>query len=203
MLETAIVQAVIVDPRPLFCDAVRACLAKGGYVVVGQAQTLQDVLRQADSLRPNLAIVGPDLAEQDLSICRELSKRLPTLKIILLTAHASDLLFLADAAYVGVAACLGPEVTESEILAVIAQVMGGQELFSREILEQAFQPTELTLREREVLKLLAEEKSDREIADALGLKPSTVRNHTQHIMEKLNVHHRNEAVWRARHRGIV
>ncbi len=203
MLETAIVQAVIVDPRPLFCDAVRACLAKGGHIVVGQAQTLQDVLRQADSLRPNLAIIGPDLAEQDLSICRELSERLPTLKIILFTEHASDPLFLMDAAYVGVSGCVPPEITESEILAVIAQVMGGQQLFSREILADAFRPLELTARERDVLRFMAEGKTDREIAAALKLSYSTIRNHVQRILEKLSVHSRQQAVWRARHRGLV
>jgi DNA-binding NarL/FixJ family response regulator len=51
--------------------------------------------------------------------------------------------------------------------------------------------------------LMAEGKTDRAIAVALDLKFSTVRNHAQHILDKLDVHSRREAVWRARHRGLV
>ncbi len=171
--------------------------------VVGEAGNGKEAMRQADSLHPDLMIVGPHLAEQGLVVCREIAKRLPTLKTIVFTAHADEPLFQADAAYAGVAACVLPEVTESEILAVVAQVMRGQQSFSRETLSLAFQPIELTPREREVLKLMAEGKTDREIANVLGLSVSTVRNHSKHILEKLNVHHRQEAVWRARHRGIV
>jgi DNA-binding NarL/FixJ family response regulator len=50
---------------------------------------------------------------------------------------------------------------------------------------------------------MAEGKTDREIADTLTVRFATVRNHTQHILEKLNVHTREEAVWRARARGLV
>ena len=79
--------------------------------------------------------------------------------------------------------------------------MTGHQLFSRGILSLAFQQIELTARERTVLKLLAESKTDREIAAALGLSVATVRNHSQHILEKLGVHNRHEAVRRARRLG--
>lgn len=68
---------------------------------------------------------------------------------------------------------------------------------------QSFQPIVLTPREREVLKLLAEGKTDREIAAALALSAAAVRNHSQHILEKLDVHNRHEAVRRARRLGWV
>jgi DNA-binding NarL/FixJ family response regulator len=79
--------------------------------------------------------------------------------------------------------------------------MAGHPLFSREILSLAFWPTELTAREREVLKLLAEGKTDREIAAALVLSLPTVRKHSQKVLEKLDVHERREAVRRARRLG--
>ncbi len=197
------VRAILVDPRPLFCEAIRACLEKGGHAVACQAPTLDDALHQLDSVAANLVLVGSHMAEQSLSACRELSTRTPAIKVILITGHAGDPLFLADAVYVGVAACLVPETTADELLTAIAKVMAGQQLFSRDILELAFQPIALTPRELDVLKLMAEESTDREIAQALGIRLATVRNHTQRIMEKLNVHHRNEAIWRARHRGLV
>ncbi len=195
------VRAIVVDPRPLFCVAMRACLAKGGHDVVGQTQ--EDVLQKLDSSGANLVLVGPHMAEQSLSVCHELSKHAPTVKVILFTGHASDALFLADAVYAGVAACLAPETTSDELLEAIAQVMAGQQLFSREMLEVAFQSIVLTPRELDVLKLMMQEKNDREIGEALSISAATVRNHIQRILEKLNVHSRNEAIWRARHRGIV
>jgi DNA-binding NarL/FixJ family response regulator len=81
--------------------------------------------------------------------------------------------------------------------------MAGHPLFSREVLSLAFRPSELTAREREVLSLLAEGKTDREIADTLVLSLNTVRKHSHQILEKLDVHTRHEAVRRARRLGWV
>jgi DNA-binding NarL/FixJ family response regulator len=92
-------------------------------MVVGQARNSQEALQQTDSPCPDLIIVGPHLAESGLSVCREISRRLPTLKILLFTAHTDNPLFLADAANAGIAACLPPETTEEECLAMIAKVM--------------------------------------------------------------------------------
>ncbi len=203
MANAEIAQALIVDARPLFGEALRACLAKGGHKILGQAQSVDEAIQQIDAMEPNLVILGSHLAETSLLLCRDLISRLSTLKIILFTAHANDLLFQADAVYASIAACVHPETTNEELLEVIAKVLAGQRLFSQEILSLAFQPIELTERERDVLRLMVEGKSDREIADALNLKFNTVRNHTQHILEKLGVHSRQEAVWRARHRGFV
>jgi len=117
--------------------------------------------------------------------------------------HANDPLFQADAANAGASACLPREASEQECLSTIAAVMAGHPLFAREILSLAFRPAELTAREREVLQLLAEGKTDREIADALVLSITTVRKHSRQILEKLDVHTRHEAVRRARRLGWV
>lgn len=203
MLETTPICVLVIDPRPLFAETMRACLNQVGHALFGRASDLAEAKQQIDSLQPDLVILGPHLGETNLLACRELISQQPTLKIILFTVHADDLLFQADAVYVGVAACVRAEITDEELLAVIAQVLAGQRLFSQEILALAFEPINLTERERDVLRLMAEGKSDREIAAALGLKFNTVRNHTQHILEELKVHSRQAAIWRARHRGLV
>lgn len=203
MPKTTFLRAFVIDPRPLFGGAMRACMSKGGYALLGQALTLSEGLSQVDSLQPDLLIVGPHVGESGLTICRESRHRSPTLKSILFTAHTDDSLFQADAAYAGVTALVRPESTNEELLAVIAKVMTGQPFFSQEFLALASQPINLTARELEVLKLMAEEKTDHEMSDALGLKVSTVRNHVQRILEKLSVRSRREAIWRAQHRGLV
>lgn len=203
MPETTFARALIVDSRPLFGEAMSACLSKGGHAMLGQALNLNEALSHVDSLQPDLMIVGPHFDESGLTICRESCRRLPTLNTILFTAHADDSLFQADAAYAGVTALVRPESTEAECLAVITQVMAGRPFFSQEFVALASRPINLTAREREVLKLMTEGRTDHEMADALGLKVSTVRNHAQRILEKLGVRNRQEAIWRAQHRGLV
>lgn len=203
MPETTFLRAFVIDPRPLFGGAMRACMSKGGHALLGQALTLSEGLSQVDSLQPDLLIVGPHVGESGLTICRDIRHRLPTLKIILFTAHADDSLFQADAVYTGVSALVRPESTDAECLAVIAQLKAGQPFFPQEFLALASQPIHLTVRERDVLKLMAEGRTDHEVADALGLKVSTVRNHVQRILEKLSVRSRREAIWRAQRRGLI
>jgi DNA-binding NarL/FixJ family response regulator len=198
------VRAVVIDPNPLFYEGISHYLSRSGHLVLAQAPNIEIGLRQVRSLSPNLVMLGPHLAqEESLSFCREIAGRWPGIKIIVVTRQAKDALFQADAAYSGAAACLPADVSEQECLSAIKAVMRGHLLFSRDILSQAFQPISLTEREREVLRLLAEGRTDREVADRLKLAVSTVRNHSQRILEKLGVHSRVEAIRRARRRGWV
>lgn len=194
MPEIIAARAIKIDPSSFFREGLDSCLSKGGHVAVLHASSPEEVWPQADTLHPDLALVGPNLAEdQSLALCRAMISRWPALKIILFSPHADDLLFQADAASAGANACL----------AAITAVLAGHQLFSRGVLSQPFRPEELTAREREVLNLLAGEKTDREIAEMLGLSVNTVHNHSQRILEKLGVHERREAVRRARRRGWV
>lgn len=203
MPETRTAHAIILDPRPLFGEGMRACLSKGGHTMLGQALNLEEAFEQVGSRQPNLVFIGPHLDDSSLAICREINQRWNHIKLIIFTAHANDPLFQADATHAGAAACLPPETTDKECLATIAQVMEGREFFSRDIVAMGAQPIELSERELGVLRLLAAGKTDREIAEVLGVRTSTIHTHAQRILEKLNVHTRREAVGRARNRGLV
>ena len=204
MAENIRVRAVVIDPYPLNCEGVSGYLSRGGHVVLGQGRDFEHGLRCLRSLHPDLVILGPRLGQrQSLALCREITRRWPGIHVIIIAEEAKDPQFLLDAASAGAAACLPGEVDADEFLAVVEAVMAGQVLFSREVLSQALEPITLTVREQDVLKLLAEGKTDREVADALGLALSTVRNHSQRILEKLGVHRRAEAVERARRRGWI
>ena len=197
-------RTILLDPSPIFCKGVSSCLDAGDHVMLACARNLEEALQGQAALFPNLALVGPNFLEHEsLIVCRELIRRWPALKIILFSRHADDPLFQADAAHSGVGACLPREAGQEECLATITAVMAGHQLFSREILSPAFRPAELTAREREVLQLLAQGRTDREIADALVLSLTTVRKHSHQILEKLGVHTRHEAVRRARRLGWV
>ncbi len=204
MLPEAPPARTILDPSPFFCEGICSCLNAGGHVTLACAQNLDEIFQGQAALFPNLALVGPNILEHEsLIVCRELIHRWPTLKIILFSHHVNDPLFQADAASAGASACLPREAGEQECLSTIAAVLAGHQLFSREVMSLAFRPIELTVREREVLQLLAQGKTDREIADALVLSITTVRKYSHQILEKLDVHTRHEAVRRAQRLGWV
>lgn len=203
MAETATAHAIIVDPRRIFCSVISDCLTKGGHAVVGQVQSLDATKQLANSTYTNLVIIGPHFAEQCLTVCQEIAAHQQTIKLIVFNKYASSPTFQADAIRVHASACLPPESNCDEWLATVAKVMVGQRCFSDEILYLAFHPPELTLREFDVLKLLADKKSDREIAKTLGIRFSTVRNHSQHILDKFNVCSRHEVIRRAHYLGML
>ena len=168
-------------------------------MVLAHAHSLAEAMERSGVLTPDLAVVGPNFTEyESLTLCRAILSRWPNIKVIIFSRHAADPLFQADAASAGANACLPREASEAETLAAVAAVMAGYLVFPREVLAEAFRPIDLTAREREVLRHLAEGKTDREIASALGLSHATVRNHSQRILEKLGVHERREVVRRAR-----
>lgn len=186
-----------------FYDGVCNCLNEGGYKPLPYCPDLPSATGQLDLEHPELALVGPALEQaESLDICRTLKQTHPPLKIVLFTSETPPLLFLADVAAAGASACLHSETSHQECLNALDAVMKGQLLFPREILVEAFKPIELNARELDILKALAERKSDREIATTLNLSETTVGSHLKNIFRKLNVHKREEAVKRARHRGL-
>ncbi|MFC1465531.1 MAG: response regulator transcription factor [Candidatus Brachytrichaceae bacterium NZ_4S206] len=116
---------------------------------------------------------------------------------------AFDLIFQADAAFVGVSACLKHPVTAVELVETLAQVIRGVNLVLPYALQLALEVEPLTRRELDVLVEMNKGMSDDEIAKRLNMCKYTVRTHAQHILQKLGVHTRRDAVHRARHRGLV
>lgn len=195
---------VIVDPSAISYEGMRQFLTEGGYAALSQATGLEDALLQIEQLEPDLLIVGATFAEDEsLEICREMSSRFPQVRLIVMSEFARDPLFQADAAYVGASACLPRQTSRNDYLDTVAAVLAGHQLFSREILAHAHQPIRLTEREHQVLRLIAEEKTDRQIADQLTVSINTVRKQSQRVLEKLQVHERREAVRRAKRRGLI
>lgn len=202
MAESTIVRAILIDPSPIFRDGMRGCLNQGGHLVLSEARNLEETLQQLETLRPDLALLGPNLTENEtLATCREINCQWSSIKTIIVSSYAEDPLFRADAIYAGTAGCLLPSVSHENCLEAVAKVVAGQSLFHHDELAHGYQPIKLTPREREILKLLSEEKKDKQIAKTLGTSVTTVRNHTQHILEKLEVHNRQEALRRAKRRG--
>ncbi|MBI5305177.1 MAG: response regulator transcription factor [Chloroflexi bacterium] len=204
MPETIVARVLIADPSPLFHEGMSTCLREGKHCGLGIAQTRAEIFPQVATLQPNLVLLGSHLEEQEaFLICREIAHRQSTVKPVFLTPHANDPIFQVDAAFAGAVACLPQDISREEFLVAIDAVMRGHILFSRQILSLAFDPIKFTDKEHTVLKLMADGKTDREIADGLVLSVNTIRKHSQRVLEKLGVHTRQHAVQRARRRGLI
>jgi DNA-binding NarL/FixJ family response regulator len=191
-------RVLILDPSPFFRIGISESLEQGGFGKPEEAQSVEQALELAATLPPDLILVGGTLSEDSsLAMCRQLRSRFPTLKIILITEHSADLLFQVDAAASGVDALLRRRVTHAECWAVIEQVIAGRLMFSREVLAASVQPLKLSDRERAIVKLWAENKTDKEIAAELVMSPHTARTHARNILRKLQVNRRGDAVRRA------
>jgi DNA-binding NarL/FixJ family response regulator len=187
---------LIADDHAIVRRGLRALLeAQPGWKVVGEAGNGRSAVLKAAELHPDIAILDITMPQLNgLDAARLMLKQSPHTRILVLTMHDADEViektFEAGArGYV-----LKSEVDE-ELVAAVKAIMNGKIFFSsaasdfllrrlRQKTPSAVQPT-LTLREREIVQLLAEGKSNKEVATALGVSTRTVENHRANIMRKL------------------
>jgi DNA-binding NarL/FixJ family response regulator len=174
--------------------------------IVAEASSAEEAVRQVERHRPDLVLMDIRLpGESGITACRTITARWPETKVIMLTSFADDdLIFQAIQA--GAAGYVLKQVGNDELLRAIEAVREGEALLdpsvTRKVIERVRQREraadsaafrDLTERELEVLALLAEGKTNVEIAAALTLSEKTVRNHVSVILEKLGVANRIEA----------
>ncbi len=174
--------------------------------VVAEASTAEEAIRAVARYRPDLVLMDIRLpGESGIAACRTITARWPETKVIMLTSFADDdLIFQAIQA--GAAGYVLKQVGNDELLRAIEAVRAGEALLdpavTRKVIERVRQREreadaaafrDLTERELEVLALIAEGKTNAEIARALTLSEKTVRNHVSVILEKLGVSNRIEA----------
>lgn len=185
--------------------------------VIGEAANGREAVTMAAALSPQVVILdvampilnGIEAAEQILKANSQMG-------VILLTMHADES-YVLRALHVGVKGYLLKESAEDDLLLAIRAVAHGKPFFSRAInevlledymrvlkqqgLSDSFEL--LTIREREVLQLLAEGKTNKEVATLLDVSPYTVESHRTNLMQKLNVHNTAEIVLYAVRKGLV
>jgi two-component system NarL family response regulator len=208
---------LIVDDAELFREALRAAFAQEGFEVVGVAADAMagiDLTREFEPDIVMLDLLMPGMS--GLEIVGTIIKTSPKTRVVLLTASesAEDLLAAVKA---GVSGYLTKDTPLPRLVAAMNDVldggaavspaMGGK-LFSalRDLLRHhgtASRHTELTGRELEILTLVGEGKTSREIAGQLYISENTVRNHVRNILDKLGLKSRFEAVSWAHREGLI
>jgi DNA-binding NarL/FixJ family response regulator len=207
-------RVVLVDDHALVRSAVRQALTGPGMEVVGEASSAEQALEIVPQLRPHVLLLDIDLPGMTgLSLLRELAPRMPNTRIVMLTVSSShrDVLEAIRLGAVGyLTKDLDPEALRRAVkAAAVGELAMPRHMAGRVMrdLARGFRGSRggggealgaLSGREEEVLRLLAQGHTDREIATLLGISPRTVETHVSNILQKLGVRNRAEAALRYR-----
>ncbi|MGW2055224.1 response regulator [Streptomyces sp. NPDC001840] len=176
--------------------------------VVGDAGSIGHALARGPALRPDVAILDVRLPDGDgISVCRELRSRMPGLACLMLTSFDDDDALL-DAIMAGAAGYVLKEIKGADLVAAVRTVASGRSMLdpattsrlmsslrggSTEEEPEADALAELSPREREILALIGEGLTNREIGKRLYLSEKTVKNHISRLLAKLGVERRIQA----------
>lgn len=210
------VTVLLAEDHHLVREGIRALLDEmGGFEVVGQAQDGHEAIALSESLRPDVVIMDigmPHLNGLEATARLRGAPRPP--KVIILSQHESEA-YVVQALQAGASAYLLKGSIADELAMAVQAVMDGETYFSSELLRDEIEelmrqrqgmvsPLErLTAREREVLQLVAEGHTNRQIAIRLGISIKTVEKHRFNLMEKLNMRDVTALVRFAIANGIV
>ena len=192
---------VIADDTVLLREGAARLLEEAGHEVVAQAGDADDLLRKVRAHEPDVAVIDvrmpPDNSDDGLRAALTIRSELPEVGILLLSQYVEDRYFnqLVSSGAEGVGYLLKDRVTEVERLAeAVERVAAGGSVLDPEVVAQMLGRTReedpldsLTAREREVLGLMAEGRTNRSIAEALFLSERAVERHITSIFGKLDL----------------
>jgi two-component system response regulator NreC len=213
------IRILIVDDHALVRDGIRALISRDDdMTVVGEARGGRDAIALATTLSPDVILMDiamPDLGGLEATIA--IRKDCPQVKIIVLTQYG-DREYVHRFLRAGVSGYLLKKAAGAELVAAIRAVHRGGLVLDPEVARDALtgeaatpadlagesDPYEkLTDREKQVLKLVAEGRSNKEVAQLLGISVKTAMSHREHVMDKLNVHSRTDLIRFALKCGVI
>jgi DNA-binding NarL/FixJ family response regulator len=205
MVDVDKIRVFLLDDHEVVRVGVRELLESGGdIVVVGEASTAAEALARVPAVRPDVAVLDVRLPDGDgVTVCRELRSQLPDLACLMLTSFADDEA-LFDAVLAGAAGYVLKQVRGSDVLSAVRTVATGRSLLDpattsrllQRLQDGANRPDplgELSEREREVLTLIGEGLTNRQIGERMYLAEKTVKNYVSNILTKLGMERRTQA----------
>ncbi|WP_324716735.1 response regulator transcription factor [Carboxydochorda subterranea] len=208
-------RVLVVDDDPLSRSALRSLLDTiPNVIVVGESSQASEAAQRVDSLQPDVVLIDIQMAGPNgLELTRSLVQRHPDLKVLMVSVLPEDP-FAVEALKAGALGYLHKRDAGTHLEQALARVALGEvylapsvapKLVRRLVHERVQGPSGqgLTPREREVLKLLAAGRSNKEIATALNVTPRTVKAHVSRILHKLHLDDRFQAALYALRSGIA
>jgi len=188
-------QVLLADDHAIVRQGLRLLLEREGFEIVGEAVNGQEAVRLAAETCPDVAVLDYSMPLLNgVGAARDIMQTCPRAKVILLTMHADDR-YVLEAVRLGVKGYVVKTQASMDLVRAIHEVLRGMTYLSPRVsrtLVQAYlakselPPDPLTPREREVLQLVAEGKTTREVAESLGISVKTAESHRTHILRKLD-----------------
>ncbi len=210
---------LLADDHTIVRQGIRKILEEQpDWQVVAETGDGREAVRKAIELRPDIALLDISMPLLNgLEATSQICRRAPGVRVVILSMHPNEA-YIGRALQAGARAYLLKDSADSDLVRAIAQVAQGKSFFSpavaRVLVDEHARSLaargvavdryeSLSTREREIFQLVAEGKSNKEIADLLFVSPSTIETHRAHIMEKLDVHSAVELVLYAVRRGLI
>jgi two-component system NarL family response regulator len=207
------IKVLLVDDHQVVREGLRRIVQMDeGIEVVGEAKSGEEAVIKAASLRPNVIVMDLKMPGMDgIAATREIKRQLPEVNVLVLTLYAED--FIKQAIEAGASGYLLKDSDTEQITSAIHQVYDGLSPIALSItrdlvmefakISKSYRAHLLTSRQVEVLKLISEGVSSREIGEQLFISPSTVKREIRHIFNKLGVSDRSHAVSQAIKRQLI
>ena len=209
---------LLADDHTLMRQGLRKILEdRPEWTVVAEAGDGREAVQQALKLQPDVAVldIGMPLLN-GIEATRQIVRRLPATGVLILSMHAQEP-YVIQALQAGARGYLLKDSAGKELLRAISVVSGGKSFFSPAVASVmlndyvrrlagaavADRYDSLSEREREIFQLVAEGRTNKEIAALLSVSPTTIETHRAHILQKLDVHNTAELVLYAVRRGVI
>jgi two-component system nitrate/nitrite response regulator NarL len=202
-----LIRVAIVDDHPILRDGLVHTFAhQDGFEVVGQGGTAEEAIQIAEMALPDLLLLDLNMPGDGIHAARAISQSCPAVRIIVLTAHDGEEHVL-KALRSGASAYVVKGVSSEELVKTARAVHGGEAYVSPALAAKLLRVrsrdkprngstsefVDLTLREEQILRLVCEGQSNREIGETIGVSEKTVKHYMTNILQKLHARNRVEA----------
>jgi len=211
-------RVVIAEDHTILREGLKSLLSSSpDFEIIGEAGDGREAIRCVEKCKPNLILVDLSMPRMNgIDAIREIKRRFPETKILVLTVHKTEEYILATLK-AGADGYVLKDATHAELMIAVKNVLSGKHYISPGISEKVIEGylegrktlktrtswETLTQREREILKLIAEGYKNKEIADYLCISPKTVEKHRANLMEKLDLHNVQALTALAIEKGLV
>ncbi len=209
---------LLADDHTLVRQGVRKILEdQENWTVVGEAQDGRELVKKALEEQPDMMVVDVAMPLLNgIEATRQILRKLPSTKVLMLSMHADEA-YIIQSLEAGARGYLLKDSADSDLVRAVSAVIDGKSFFSpsvaaimlddyvKHLAEKGIgdRYSSLTEREREVFQLVAEGKTNKEVADLLCISVATAETHRAHILQKLDLHSTAELVLYAVRRGVI